>query len=66
MPLSRGDSRAVIGANIKRELAAGKPRDQAVAIALSEARRTGHKPPKKSPTHRHGLRTLGSMLHPED
>lgn len=39
MPLRRGSSRAAISANIKTELAAGKPQKQAVAIALSEARR---------------------------
>lgn len=39
MPLKSGSSRAVISANIKTEMAAGKPQKQAVAIALSEARR---------------------------
>lgn len=39
MPLLRGSSRKVISANIKTEMAAGKPQKQAVAIALSEARR---------------------------
>jgi len=43
MPLKRGKSRAVIGSNIRTELAHGKPQKQAVAIALSEARRfSGH------------------------
>ena len=40
MPLTRGSSREVIGHNVAVERRAGKPRDQAVAIALSEARRT--------------------------
>jgi len=31
----------VISENIRKEIAAGKPQKQAVAIALSEARRTG-------------------------
>lgn len=39
MPLRRGTSRSAIEANIRREIAAGKPRDQAVAIALAVARR---------------------------
>ena len=38
MPLEKGKSRAVIARNIKREEQAGKPRKQAVAIALHEAR----------------------------
>jgi hypothetical protein len=45
MPLQVGNSRLVIGDNIATEQAAGKPHDQAVAIALSQARRTsGPKP----------------------
>lgn len=38
MPLLSGKSRAVISANIKTEMAHGKPQKQAVAIALSKAR----------------------------
>lgn len=37
MPLKTGKSKKVISANIKTEIAAGKPQDQAVAIALSKA-----------------------------
>jgi hypothetical protein len=37
MPLKRGSSRKVISANIRTELKAGKPRRQAVAIALNKA-----------------------------
>jgi hypothetical protein len=36
----------VIGENIKTEEAAGKPEKQAVAIALSEARRSGARLPR--------------------
>lgn len=37
MPLKQGSSRKVIGQNIKTEEAAGKPRAQAIAIALHKA-----------------------------
>lgn len=37
MPLKEGKSRDVISSNIRTEMAAGKPQDQAVAIALSKA-----------------------------
>lgn len=38
MPLKKGKSPKAISANIRTEQAAGKPHDQAVAIALSEAK----------------------------
>ena len=37
MPLKEGKSQDVLSSNIRTEMAAGKPRDQAVAIALSKA-----------------------------
>jgi hypothetical protein len=37
MPLKRGLSKATVSANIRTEMAAGKPQKQAVAIALSKA-----------------------------
>ena len=40
MPLKPGKSKKVISENIKREIAAGKPQDQAVAIALNNARKS--------------------------
>ena len=50
MPLRRGYSRAVISENIAREMAAGRPQKQAIAIALAEARRSGGSIPK-GPKH---------------
>ena len=39
MPLDPGESRAAFEANVKREIDAGKPVKQAVAIAYAEQRR---------------------------
>lgn len=47
MPIKKGKSKKVIGENIKTEMNHGKPQKQAVAIALSEARKSGAKIPKK-------------------
>lgn len=43
MPLRKGSSKRVVSANIKTEMAAGKPQKQAVAIALAKAKRKGSK-----------------------
>jgi hypothetical protein len=47
MPLDKSGSKNSIGKNIKTEEKAGKPKRQAVAIALNVAREHGAKIPKK-------------------
>lgn len=37
MPLKKGRSKKFIGENIATEIKAGKPKDQAIAIAMSKA-----------------------------
>jgi hypothetical protein len=48
MPLTKGYSRKSIGKNIKAEEKAGRPRKQAVAIALNVAREAAMKAGKPS------------------
>ena len=43
MPLKKGSSKQTVSANIKELIKSGRPQKQAVAIALSEARRSGKK-----------------------
>jgi uncharacterized protein YoaH (UPF0181 family) len=40
MPLKRGSSKKTISDNIRKEMAAGKPQNQAIAIAMNEARKS--------------------------
>ena len=47
MPLKKGKSKKTIARNIKTEIEHGKPKRQAVAIALETARRSGAKIPRK-------------------
>jgi hypothetical protein len=55
MPLKHGTSRKVIGENIATEIHAGKPRKQAIAIGLSEARASGAKIPKSHHKKEHEM-----------
>lgn len=49
MPLKPGSGRKTIADNIKELVKSGRPQNQAVAIAMYEARRTGHKKPPAQP-----------------
>lgn len=51
MPLVKGFSKSSIGKNIGAEMKAGKPKKQAIAIALNTARKAAEKAgkPAKAP-----------------
>ena len=53
MPLKSGKSKAAISHNIATEIKAGKPKDQAIAIAMSEAGLSKGKTHKHHPSHLH-------------
>jgi len=46
MPLKKGKSAAAVSANIRTEMALGKPQKQAIAIALSVAGKARKRTPK--------------------
>tara|TARA_R110000796_G_scaffold2416_2_gene9624 strand:- start:12 stop:155 length:144 start_codon:yes stop_codon:yes gene_type:complete len=39
MPLQKGKSKKTISKNVKTEMAAGKPQNQAIAIAMAKAKK---------------------------
>lgn len=43
MPLKSGKSKKVISDNIKKEIDSGKPKNQAIAIAMEKAKKTKKK-----------------------
>lgn len=47
MPLIKSASKKAVSQNIKKEMEAGRPQKQAVAIALSNQRRMQGKPAKR-------------------
>ena len=58
-PLVKGRSKAAVSANISELVHSGKPQRQAVAIALSTARKAGAKIPKKKARGRSGKKREG-------
>lgn len=54
MPLKKGKSKKVVSENIKEMMEAGHPQKQAIAAALTTARKSGASIPKKKKTAKKG------------
>jgi hypothetical protein len=65
MPLSSGSSRQVFSDNVKAEAAAGKPIQQAVAIAYSKARKGKKKKGSLNPRQRKNQQKAGIPQDPQ-
>jgi len=48
MPLKKGSSRKTVSSNISELVSSGRPQKQAIAIALSESRKSKRKTPKRT------------------
>jgi hypothetical protein len=53
MPMKTGKSDADVSANIKTEIAAGKPQKQAIAIAMEKAGKSRKNAPGQIAVYRH-------------
>lgn len=56
MPLQNGISREVVGRNIRELQESGRPHEQAVAISLNQARKSGAKIPSPKKLQPYGKR----------
>ena len=54
MPLNKGSSDAAVSSNISERVQTGRPQDQAIAIAMSEA---GRSKKKHKPGNPHGMKS---------
>lgn len=48
MPLKKGSSKATVSKNIGELVHSGRPQKQAITIALSEKRRSGHRKKRRT------------------